>query len=265
MVHKRYKCLLIIFTALLATSLFSAVHGTKYYRNTNYYLSIPGNNVFLNFDEIRTFDDFFPDNGTGTLFFDLLDTYTISSLMFSGTDCNVTITELGETNKLYVADVVAGSDSTVNFTLGYNLPYVQVVEGNITAVEVYPTDNNRLTWLLTGDGPTIVKIPCEGHTVYYLKTNGVTKLEGDSWSRSGNIVTVTDTLGSTHDYELSFSGGYNPPSPSSPDDDDPVEYVHDVLDAGASFIEKYLWLIVLIVVCVFVGIAVLFTIKKRSE
>jgi len=126
-------------------------------------------------------------------------------LMFSGEDCNVTLTELNK-NKLYVATVAdASSNSIVSLNSNYNLPYVQNVSGAITALEVYFVKNNRLIWSLTGDGSTTIKILCKGHTPYYLKINGDEKAEGEYWSVSGNTVTVTDTLGSTHDYELGFS------------------------------------------------------------
>ncbi|GAG87104.1 unnamed protein product, partial [marine sediment metagenome] len=106
----------------------STVQGIYYYRNTDYHLSIPNNNVFLNFDEFRDFNVFIPDNGTDTLFFTFDNEYEVSNLVFSGENCNVTIDKLVEDNKLIVTNVVGGADSVINFTFGYNLPYVQIVE-----------------------------------------------------------------------------------------------------------------------------------------
>ena len=212
----------------------STVQAVVYYRNTNYYLCIPNSNVFLNFDEFRVFDDFFPDNGTGTLFFDLPDTYTIYSLMFSGTDCNVTINDLGENGKLYVADVV-GSDVFVNFTLGYSSAYLQTVDGEIINVDVDEFGVDVLTWNVTGTGVCVMTVPFPvDKEPSYLKIGGETKTKGVDWSVNENVVTVTDSLGSTHDYELGFVDVDAPPpySPSSGDDTDDIipEDLVDVID-----------------------------------
>lgn len=270
---KSKRKLSLIIVALLAFSLsVSAVHATKYYRNTDYYLSIPNSNVFLNFDEFRDFDDFFPDNGTGTLFFDLPEEYTVSSLSFSGENCNTTITDLGENNKLYVADVAgASSDSSVNFTLDYGLPYLQTIEGAVTNVDVDGFESNMLTWSVDGDGPCAMRVHYPtGQTSYYLKINGVVKVEGDSWSASGNTVTVTDTLGSLHDYELGFTGLPQPPvtnPPSGQDDDDLLEtgeFVMDIIGSGTDFVlANWMWIGFFLVVFVLVCAAVLA--KKRED
>jgi len=128
------------------------------------------------------------------------------------------------------------------------------------------TESNKFYWSATGEGSTSFKIYSIDNP-YYLKINGVTKLEGDQWSKSGNIITVTDTLGSTHDYELSFSAPYNPPSPYNPNNDDDIwdDIVHDVVDSGTSFIEQYLWLSVLICVCVLAAAAVLIKMWQDSK
>ena len=149
------------------------------------------------------------------------DGEALEYLMFSGQNCNVTLTELNE-NKLYVASVSdASSSSIVSLESSSSHPYVQNVSGAITALEVYFIEDNLLNWSITGDGPTTIIIPCEGNTPYYLKINGSIKEQGDVWSVSENVVTVVDTLGSTHDYELSFAEIPSPPSP--PDDPSPPE------------------------------------------
>jgi len=69
-------------------------------------------------------------------------------------------------------------------------------------------EGTKFCWSATGSGATSFKI-YYSDTIYYLKIDGVTHYEGDSWSKSGNVVTVTDDLSSTHSYELTYyvSGG----------------------------------------------------------
>ena len=265
--------LLAIATALVLLVLagFPVVQGAYYYQNTNYRLALPNDNVYLTFDETRTFDDFIPDAGTDTLYFDLPDTYTVSSLTFSGSECNVTVTEIGENNKLVVADVdVVSSSSNVNFTLGYSLPYLQYVEGDVTNVDVCKFDSNRLCYSVTGVGVATMKVHFPtGQTPYYLKINDAVST---SWSASGNTVTVTDNLGSTHDYELGFSVLPSPPSeggtpPGDSDDDDgDIPLVSDVFGAGSSFLADlgdWLWVFIFLAFVVLVCVA--FLVHRRNN
>ena len=245
--------------AFITVIFVSSVHGLVYYSNTNYYLCIPNNNVFLNFDEFRAFTVFYPDNGTRSLYFGLPAAYTVSSLMFSGTDCNVTINDLGENGKLYVADVV-GSDVFVNFTLGYNYPYLQTVEGEVSNVDVRIFDDNRLTWSTEGTGATTMKVHFpDGQTPYYLKVNGVVKMEGNNWDASGNTVTVTDYLASTHDYELSFTGLPSPPdSPTDkePEEDSIPDQLVDVIDTGKNFFVENWGIVLCVAGIIVIGVMV---------
>ena len=236
--------------AFITVLFVSSVHAVYYYRNTDYHLCIPNNNVFLNFDEFRDFTVFYPDNGTRTLYFGLPATYTVSSLVFSGTNVNVTINELGENGKLYVADVAGGSDRVVNFTLGYNYPYLQTVDGEVSNIDVHIFDDNRLTWSAEGAGAATMRVHFpDGQTPYYLKVNGVVKMEGNNWDASGNTVTVTDYLASTHDYELSFTGLPSPPDSSTDkeaEEDSVPDQLVDLIVTGKNvFVEN--WGIVLCV------------------
>ena len=94
-------------------------------------------------------------------------------------------------------------------------------------------DNYKFYWSATGTGLATFQIFSIDNP-FYLKIDGVTKMEGDSWSKSGPIITVNDFLGSTHDYMLSFSGLIPPPNPPTPNDDDDlipeplVEIVDDI-------------------------------------
>jgi len=174
-------------------------------------------------------------------------------LMFSGSNCNVTLTELNN-KKLYIATVAdATASSQISLNSSYSLPYVQNISGAITALEVSFIENNRLTWSLTGEGPTTIKIPFYGHTPYYLKINGVVKAEGDHWSASGNTITVTDTLASTHDYELSFSGLPTPHSHSPPSDTDDSlpEQLVEAAETAKDVVVTY-WIIILVVLIIIV-------------
>lgn len=123
-----------------------------------------------------------------------------------GSNCNVTLSKLYENPKMYVATVTdATSSSLVSLTVsGYTYPYLQNVSGAITAFDVDLFSNNELAWTLTGTGTVTMKILFSGQTVYYLKINDVVKIEGDQWSASPGVVTVTDILSSTHSYVLSF-------------------------------------------------------------
>ena len=235
-----HKLSLITATLLLA-SFFSVVYGTSYY-DTNYNFMIPEDSVFLGFDELRAFDYYYRVNSK--LFFDLPEEYSVSSLVFSGENCNLTITELGENSKLYVADVV-GSGILVNFTLGYAEAYLQTTDGEITNVDVDEFGIDMLNWTVTGTGSCEMKVPFPVDVEpYYLKIDGDLKTEGVEWSESGNVVTVTDNLGSTHAYELGFIDVESPPSPppsSSPgvvDDDDEPLTEPVVEDVG--FLEQFL-------------------------
>jgi len=218
--------------AFMAVLFVSSVHGLVYYRNVNSYLSVPNDNVYLKFDEARSFDRFYRvDAG---LFFDLTDEYSVSSLRFGGENCNVTILDLGENSKLYVADVV-GSNVFVNFTLGYASAYLQTVDGEISNVDVDEFGVDVLTWNVTGTGVCVMTVPFPvDKEPSYLKIGGETKTKGVDWSVNENVVTVTDSLGSTHDYELGFVDVEAPPpySPSSGDDADDIipEDLVDVID-----------------------------------
>ena len=224
--------------AFITVLFVSSVHAVYYYRNTNANIRIPGTGFFLTFGAPRIYDDFFLDRGNNTIFFGLSDPYIISSLIFSGTNCNVTIDELGENSKLYVADVV-GSDVFVNFTLGYALAYLQTVDGEVSNVDVDEFGVDVLTWNVTGAGACVMTVPFPvDKEPSYLKINDETKTKGVDWSVNENVVTVTDDLGSTHDYELGFIDVEAPPySPSSGDDaDDTIpEDLVDVIDMETDF------------------------------
>jgi len=180
--------------------------------------------------------------------------------MFSGTDCNVTINELGENNKLYVADVSGGSDRVVNFTLGYKYPYLQTVEGEVSNIDVRIFDDNRLTWSTEGAGATTMKVHFpDGQTPYYLKINGVVKMEGNNWDASGNTVTVTDYLASTHDYELSFTGLPSPPDSSTPkeaEEDSIPDQLVNVIDTGKNFFVENWGIVLCVAGIILIGLMV---------
>jgi len=129
--------------------------------------------------------------------------------------------------------------------------------------------NNILSWSATGTGNTSFKI-YSIDTPYYLKINNVVKLQGDSWSKSGNIITVTDTLGSTHDYVLSWTALSNDPGPGpyNPPDDVLDDFVENVIVPGSSFVEEnqvILAIFAAIGVIVVVGVAVLVKIRDGAS
>ena len=220
----------------MAVLFVSSVHGLVYYRNINSYLSVPNDNVYLKFDEARIFDRFYRVDSV--LFFDLTDEYGVSSLRLGGENCNVTILDLGENGKLYVADVV-GSNVFINFTLGYSSAYLQTVDGEVSNVDVDEFGVDVLTWNVTGAGACVMTVPFPvDKEPSYLKINDETKTKGVDWSVNENVVTVTDDLGSTHDYELGFIDVEAPPySPSSGDDTDDTipEDLVDVIDMETDF------------------------------
>jgi len=233
--------------------------------------TISGDNVYILFDENRTFDDVSVSGSS--IVFDLSEDYSVSNLQFSGKNCNVTVNDLGENNNLYRIDVSgASATSFTNFTLGYSLPYVQVVTGAITNIDVSGFESNRLTWSITGKGPcTIIAYFPTGQTPYYLKINGVVKVEGNHWSASGNTVTITDSLGSTHNYEVGALAlsppSDNPPSSQEPENDlveQTEEFVEDIFDSGVGFVvTNWIWVIIAVAALVIIFAAVI--VKKRED
>lgn len=129
----------------------------------------------------------------------------ISSLKFEGENCNVTLTELNE-DALLVADVANASTSTsIGFTLGYDFPYLQAVEGNVTNFSVDLFANNVLTWNVTGDGSNNMTVAVAADFApSYVRIDGVEIDEFSGWQRIGNTVYVEDVLASTHSYEMGF-------------------------------------------------------------
>jgi hypothetical protein len=84
---------------LLLLFLVSSVSAsTAVYGNTNYYLSVPDNNFFLNFDETTTFSVFCPVNSSNMLFFAFPEGYY---LYFGGSNCNVTVASVSSTRLEY--------------------------------------------------------------------------------------------------------------------------------------------------------------------
>jgi len=233
--------------------------------------TISGYDVYILFDENRTFDDVSVSDSS--IIFELSEDYSVSNLQFSGKNCNVTVNDLGENYNLYRIDVSgASATSFTNFTLGYSLPYVQVVTGAITNIDVSGFESNRLTWSITGKGPcTIIAYFPTGQTPYYLKINGVVKVEGNHWSASGNTVTITDSLGSTHNYEVGALAlsppSDNPPSSQEPENDlveQTEEFVEDIFDSGVGFVvTNWIWVIIAVAALVIIFAAVI--VKKRED
>jgi len=128
-------------------------------------------------------------------------------------------------------------------------------------------ESTKSCWSATGTGATSFKIYCSS-TVYYLKINGVAHYEGDGWSKTGNVVTVTDNLGSSHSYVLGLTAlGSNPGGsnlPSSDDESDFEEFVTDIVGSGADFVvANWMWLSFFLVSVALVCAAIL--VHKREE
>jgi len=194
--------------------------------------------------EINFGSDFssYPVDVTGNAwtFYDVVmeDGEPLDYLTFSGLECNVTLTELNN-KKLYVATVADATESSqVSLNSSYNLPYVAEFTGAITALEVSFIENNQLRWSASGTGPVSYQIISTDNPLY-LKINNVVKIQGDSWHKTGNLIIVNDILGSTHDYELSWTGLPSSPEPRNiPDDDVLDDFVENVIVPGPSFVEE---------------------------
>jgi len=128
-------------------------------------------------------------------------------------------------------------------------------------------ESTKSCWSATGSGATSFKIYCSS-TVYYLKINGVAHYEGDGWSKTGNVVTVTDNLGSSHSYVLGLSVlGSNPGGsnlPSSDDESDFEEFVTDIVGSGVDFVlAHWFWISIFLVFFVLGCVAII--VKKRED
>ena len=80
---------------------------------------------------------------------------------------------------------------------------VQNLNASTTTLGSFSFASNQLNFYANGTGYNIFKVHATS-TMYYLKINNIVYLQGHHWSRTGNVITVTDTLGSTHSYLLSF-------------------------------------------------------------
>ncbi len=125
--------------------------------------------------------------------------------------------------------------------------------------------SNLFVWNSTGTGEASFLVYCP-YTVYYLKIDDELKVEGESWSKSGNFVTITDSLSSTSEYVLgltSFSGETETPSGGSSyyfDDSgsDDTSYIIDVPpEGGLSVIDWLMILGAVLVGCVIVAWAII--------
>jgi hypothetical protein len=62
-----------------------------------------------------------------------------------------------------------------------------------------------LSFSVSGTGSATINVYFSGSLIpYYVKINGMAKVEGDSWIKSSGLVTITDTLSSIHTYTISF-------------------------------------------------------------
>ncbi len=126
----------------------------------------------------------------------------LSSLQFSGENCNVTLTELNE-DALLVADFSNSLISTsVTLALGYDLPSVETVDGNVTNLAMDPYQNGVLSWNLTGTGSANTTVALIA--TYIPQSLTIDGVPSAAWEVTGNNVIITDTLASTHSYELTF-------------------------------------------------------------
>ena len=152
-------------------------------------------------------------------------------------------------------------DNDLVVPLAKNYLIIQVLQDSHDLTNIR-MENNRFTWSATGTGSIIFKIYSIDNP-YYLKINGVVKVEGDSWSKSGSIVTIADTLGSTHDYELGFTMLLpSKPNPSTVDDSDfipeeLVEFVDEVSEVATENLG-----IVIVLAIIFVGVVVTIIYRK---
>jgi len=74
-----------------------------------------------------------------------------------------------------------------------------------------------LSFYVSGTGSATIKVYYSGSLIpYYVKINGMIRVEGDSWSKSSGLVTITDALGSTHTYSVGFQPLSGTPTGGSP-------------------------------------------------
>ena len=151
-------------------------------------------------------------------------------------------------------------DNDLVVPLAKNYLIIQVLPSSHTLTNIR-IENNLFTWSATGTGPITFKIFSIDNP-YYLKINNVVKMHGDSWSKSGDVVTVTDVLGSTHDYELGFTC-LPPPNPKPVDNDDdwPIiipESLVELAETVEEFVMPNLALIVVVVCIVLAVIAFIY-------
>jgi len=91
-------------------------------------------------------------------------------------------------------------DNNMSIPLAKQTLTIQAINASNTISDL-SYDSTQFSWSATGTGATSFKIYYSS-TIYYITVNGEIKDEGDGWSKTGNIVTVTDNLGSTHGYAI---------------------------------------------------------------
>jgi len=91
-------------------------------------------------------------------------------------------------------------DNNMSIPLAKQTLAIQAINASNTISDL-SYDSTQFSWSATGTGATSFKIYYPS-TIYYVMVNGEIKFEGDGWSKTGSIVTVTDNLGSTHGYAI---------------------------------------------------------------
>lgn len=80
---------------------------------------------------------------------------------------------------------------------------IEVDGSGVTSSTIVSYSNEELIFSVSGSGSVLIKIRYDSLTPYYVSFDGVIKNEGEGWTKTSTIVTISDTL-STRNYILSF-------------------------------------------------------------